>query len=893
MSILNKVTLKTLGKNKTRTLVTIIGIILSAAMIMAVTTIVSSLQNFLVEMAIFQTGDWYGEVYNLKSADIDKIENDSKVDNLAYMQRIGYSPLENSKNESKPYLYIAGMSSNFSDTLPITLSSGRLPEAESEIILPGHLKTDGTAEYSIGDEITLDIGDRSSNGLTLTQKDYYLKSEIGEKTEDFTVTGHHTYTVVGFYERCMSIEEYYAPGYVALSVADETANDSYDVFIKTVSAKNIYNYMQDNFPDKGNTTNSDLLRFKGASNEDTFNAVLYSLAAILIVIIMFGSISLIYNSFSISVSERTKQFGLLSSIGATKKQMMKSVLFEAVFLSLIGIPLGILAGIGGIGITLKLVGNMINEFIVNDAGVGLNLSVSWIAVAVAVIVGLITVLISAYIPSKRAVKISAIEAIRQTNDINIKAKKVKTSKLTYKLFGFEGMIASKNFKRNRKKYRATVVSLFLSVVLFISASSYSAYINKSAENLIDNSEYDIIYSLTPDEKGRCQTEDLYKELSGVRGVKESSYAYFSFEDSKVQKSEISKDYLDYYNRVYGKDDLAELGLGIILYFINDDVYEDYLENNSLEKDTYMSSSEPKAVAIDSVKLLNNDEGRYYTFNVLGENTPDISIRRIKQIDGYAYVNNETDNDGNIKYIYENDSGEKIQLTEEEAYENVTLQIGTVSDKKPFCVDKNDTGLVLMYPYSAMNKVLGTEGSSVETYLFFKADDHKTAYEKMNKIIEDKGLTTSRLLDYAGMAEATRSMVLVVNIFSYGFIILISLISAANVFNTISTNISLRRREFAMLKSIGMTKKGFNKMMNYECLLYGLKGLIYGIPVSVGLTYLIYRSIKSGWETSFFIPWQSITIAVGSVFAVVFATMLYSMSKIKKDNTIDALRNENL
>ena len=130
-------------------------------------------------------------------------------------------------------------------------------------------------------------------------------------------------------------------------------------------------------------------------------------------------------------------------------------------------------------------------------------------------------------------------------------------------------------------------------------------------------------------------------------------------------------------------------------------------------------------------------------------------------------------------------------------------------------------------------------------------------------------------------------------FSYGFIVLISLIAAANVFNTISTNISLRRREFAMLKSVGMTQKGFNKMMNFECLLYGSHALLFGLPVSCGVTYLIYLAIMEGFETTFHLPWTAIGIAVLSVFLVVGATMMYSMSKVKKDNPIDALKNENL
>ena len=164
---------------------------------------------------------------------------------------------------------------------------------------------------------------------------------------------------------------------------------------------------------------------------------------------------------------------------------------------------------------------------------------------------------------------------------------------------------------------------------------------------------------------------------------------------------------------------------------------------------------------------------------------------------------------------------------------------------------------------------------------------------MSDVLAEAGLSSTRLYDYAERAESERALVTVINVFSYGFITLISLIAVANVFNTISTNIGLRRREFAMLKSIGLTRRGFHKMMNFECLLYGIKGLIYGIPVAVGVTYLMYRSVVQGWETKFYLPWYSVAISVGSVFLVVFATMLYSMRKINRDNPIDALRNENL
>jgi len=202
-------------------------------------------------------------------------------------------------------------------------------------------------------------------------------------------------------------------------------------------------------------------------------------------------------------------------------------------------------------------------------------------------------------------------------------------------------------------------------------------------------------------------------------------------------------------------------------------------------------------------------------------------------------------------------------------------------------------LTVIYPFSAISALQEGKNGEVDVTMYFKTEDHRIVFDRIYKVLNEKGLPVSRLINYAETDEANRALITIVNVFSYGFIVLISLIALANVFNTISTNISLRRREFAMLKSIGMTEKGFSKMMNYECLLYGIKGLMYGIPVSIGVTYLIYRSIAEGLETKFFVPWYSMAITVGSVFIVVFSTMLYSMSKIKKDNPIDALRNENL
>ena len=896
MNIINKFTLKTLGKNKVRTLVTIIGIILSVSMITAVTTGISSLQNFLVNMEIEESGDWYGAAFSISKQKLQEVKNRQEVSQLTSLQNIGYSFLEDSENEYKPYLFIGGMDAAFAQIMPVDLIEGRLPDNSSEIILPEHLKYNGGVDFSIGDTIKLKIGVRILEGSSLNQLNPFVHSDSG-MTEELVIKDERTYKVVGFYKR-PGFESYSAPGFTALTMADNTDSYSFDVYLKVRKAKEIHSFMEKTFPDNGYTVHHSLLRYIGGSNDRSYNSVLYSLAAVLIGLIIFGSISLIYNAFSISVSERTKQFGLLSSIGATRRQMKKSVLFEAFFLSLIGIPLGLLAGIFGLGVTFHFVDDIFASMLGDGIDTSLSMYVSWEAAVAAMVIGFITVMISAYIPARRAFKVSAIDAIRMSRDINIKARKLRTSRLLYKLFGVEGVIAKKNFKRSKKRYRATVISLFLSIVLFISASSFSAYLTKSVSAVVDEADYDIRYYYNTD-NNETSVEDVFNTLKNIDGVTQSSYSFiYTPYYSKISTSNLSQEYKDYALKNFEQDvtqtDYEHFSIEHL--FIDDEAYMEYLKENSLDYEIFLSSPEPAGILVDYSKIYNGNEGRYYTINQMDRSKKTLGVMFVDPIEGY-YLRDVAENENNeLIYEYRNTDDEEdvIFKSQEEAERHVNIEIGAYLSNLPMGADVSWRGQIkLVYPYSASRTVLGENYTESPIFMYFKTDDHKAVFEKMYKALDERGFTTAGLLDFADMNESERALITIINIFSYGFIVLISLIAAANVFNTISTNIALRRREFAMLKSIGMTQKMFNRMMNYECLLYGMKGLAYGIPVSVGVTWLIYRSIMNGLETEFFIPWYSLVIAVGSVFAVVFATMIYSMKKIKKDNPIDALKDENL
>lgn len=932
MNIFHKVTLKTLQKNRTRTLVTIVGIILSASMFTAVTTMVSSLSHYLIQSSLYNDGNWYGAGFGLSAESKDQLASDSHTKQSVSLELLGFASIkEKTANESKPFICVYGIQSDFTDLMPVHLTQGRLPKNNREILLPEHLKLNGGIACTLDESLTLTLGTRTDReGNILINQDAYLNtSENREYTETFTPSETRTYTVVGFYER-PSYEDYDSPGYTALTIGDNSSQNTYDLYLLTDTGRNTVSVLEQMFEQSDASvykTNTDLLRYYGYSGESSFNRVIFRLGIILILIIMFGSVSLIYNAFSISVSERTRQFGLLASIGATKRQLTGSVLFEALFLCLIGIPAGILAGLSGIGVTLFLTHDLITNVLGGGSGyammrasmifgpakeVTIGLHPSLGSISAAVLVSLLTVLISAYLPARRAMKKSAIDAIRQSGDISIRSRKVKTSRLTFKLFGFEGMIATKNYKRSRKKYRATVISLFLSIVLFISASSFCAYLTYSARNVTNDNGYDIVYYQHNTEKS-LDLDEVYSALSEAESVTNSVYASTFYFSTAVNTSELTQNLLDYQKNKIEQNgetyqEYDQTLLELLVIFVEDDAFRDCLRKQKIPEEEYFNTAKPKAVSMDSLRLYHEEEHKFYQFPAFKDPAETkLSAYFAENQENYSFAGTGfTEHGTPYCRLYHNTSDKEIQVPFEDCLE-IPFSLGAAIQTPPESFSENSQYVRLFYPYSMIDHVFAkmdqntsyydiaelplSENQSIE--LFFQCEDHAAAYTDMTNILTEHNLSASSLFDYAASEESNRAMVNVVNIFSYGFITLISLIAAANVFNTISTNINLRRREFAMLKSIGMTPKSFTRMMNFECLLYGFKGLLYGLPVSFIVTLMIYRSICEGLEMAFFIPWYSIAIAVGSVFLVVFTTMVYSMRKINKENTIDALKNENL
>lgn len=848
MSILNRLTIKNLRLNKKRTIVTIIGIILSTALMVGIGLLFSSFQDLMIRDTIGYSGK-----YEAKYNDVDLIKlNDIKNKNFTYFYEkpIGFSKIESS-NEYKPYMYITSVNREYFDELK--LIEGDIPKNENEIVISNHVITNGGLDYKVGDIVTFTYGSRNIDGnITLAN------SELVDG-EFLTNEGTHTYKIVGIVDRS-NFESYSASGYTAFTVDVNSDNGNVNLYVMFNKNKNIIKQSEElakelNYNGDINY-NSTLLALYG---ESTYGNVMSSMGGMMIImlsLVSIGCIIVIYNSFAISVMERKKEFGLLSSIGATKRQLSHTVFFEAVVVGVIGIILGILGAYIGIGTVILIINNLISDMLEYK----LYLVTNYLFIIIPVIFMIIVIGVSAFIPSRRASKVSPIEAIRQNDDIKINKKKIRTSKLVLKLFGIEGEIALKNIKRNKKKYRVTIVSLFISIVLFISFSSYMNYTLNTASSVMGEVPYDYRISYFGDDNNK-EALDKINEIVKSSDVKE--YVSYSVGNlSIIGNYTYSDEYLDFYKSAYGDDGIKALNnlkyQNIYILVLDDNSYNKYKKLIGLDKDSVILLNRFKGVSYGNNKRVN------YDIPVINNGNINIKICNFdddeENVDTTKYCNKNIDN------IFV--TNKSFDLIEEFSY-------------------MDDFKLIV-------NKKLydSISDGGADFTQFNIISDNTNNIDKLTKELDK--YNNVNYINIKESMKQTNNLILVVKILMYGFISLVTLIGVTSVFNTISTSMALRKREFAVLRSIGLTRGGFNKMLFFESLFFGMKSLIFALPVSIGVTILIHYSLADMVSIStIIIPWKAIIISIVSVFIIVLLTMMYSSSKIKKHNIIEQIREENI
>ena len=838
MNIINKLTLRHLKENKKRTVVTIIGIIISVAMITATCVSVTSLIHVFAQSEAYTGGNWHIELENADAGQIEKLEQNEDLQYVGVCKTLELGNqaavrVDSGKKASVSVGDILAGNRDYFSAMFTASYQGKLPANENEIVVTREFLDKNGLSWQIGDTVRVELGRRIVKDTTGALQQITGSYAVGETFES---GGPASYTLVGIAEKS-NFPSGSAVLFRGLSQAEQSGGDVY-LTAKTLD-KNTLDVLKNALTKAGiapdYTLHVELFRYNYVILEnDATMATLLSFSSVIMAIIIIASVMLIYNAFGISVSERSRYLGMLASVGATKAQKRRSVYFEGAVLGAFGIPLGFLAGIGGMAVTFRVLDPVFAKSGLNYENTSFTLSFPWWIIPVIALLSIITIAISAYIPARRASRTTPIDALRQNTDVRVKAKKLRSPILVRKIFGYEGELAYKNMKRNGRKSRIITSSLALSIVLFLSVYSFCDMFSE-ATRLSSDVPYQV-YAYVD-----LQDADRFREEVSALGNFDKMYSVNATYGTGLTTAK--DNFVNGYDRMFSSD---EGGFPLYLCYVDDNDFNAMCEENGINPKPFYKG--------DSMVVMN----------------------------GLEHTNSAA------KIFSDSIIGTTFSSTKDASDPLTGYTVGAL-------VPYRDTS----YVYGLASTVYVTAFAPVSaaqfagSYTFgFETTQHEAFSEDVQDILANGNYADSGVMDMVSSIEMMNSTTLIMQVFLYGFITLMALISVANIFNTVSTSIDLRRKEFAMLKSVGVAPKGFNRMLRFESLFYGLKALIFGLPLGLLCSYFMQQILVSGsFDIAFYPDWRVYLGVTLAVFLIVGMSMWYATSKVKKDTIVETLKTE--
>lgn len=934
MNLMKKLTLKNLKLNRKRTIVTIVGIILATALLSALVTLVSSFQYSMIEYQKQKGGDFHVKFSNVKMSELSEFKNNRNIESTFETMGMGFAKLNGCKNEDKPYAYVMATDEAGFEKGCFNLIEGRMAKNEDEIVIPRHLKTNGRIDIKVGDEITLDIGKRYDSNTESVISENCAYEHEAETLAD-TVTKQ--YKVVGIMERPgYGMEDYSAAGYTFVTYSDELAaidNGTKSEASEADTTLTVYSrYTQKALRNKDAVT-ADIIGvdeklFAKANNssvemsaeesdrflkemenakydiyingflisyecvfpiDGTFKA-LFTVAAVVALIIILTSVYCIKNSFNISITEKIRQYGMLASVGATRRQIKSSVKTEAAMLGVVGIPVGTMSGILASLILVKVV-NALSAGWLNFA---LSFHTSLPALILAVILSIATIYFSATGSARRAAKVTPLEAIRNTKEIKIKSAKLKTPAIIGRIWGIGGVISYKNIKRNNKKYRTTVTSIVICSVTFIVISYFMSMAFSVVGMSYASVDYNIGINMSC--KKDLDIEKLSELLSGIEGAKDYLVGAGYYFD--VDKPEYTKEYGEYCGQFY--DDSEDVSQEFLITVLDDKSYDKYASDAGIKN------------ANTGAILVNKG-----TFDVYNEKSSkyvkeEMELYKYKAGDtiecGYNVYDDASSDDNAAEGDTESGTEDNSGYVDEETINNgvrktVDVTIAGVTDKVPIgykgygnttLLFMNQKGFESLWADGKSNELKPGHASYSAYVVAENADEYQDTFEKETEENPEYSQISFYVSNLDKQMRDEKSLFTLLGVFAYGLIVVIALIGITNIINTLSTGMELRSREFATLRSIGMTDKQFAGMVRLESVFISVKALVIGVPLGILISYLLCVIMNRMDDAIIYeLPYKAIILCIVVVIMLIYAIMKLSMTKLRHNNIIETIKNENL
>lgn len=948
MNLMKTLTLKNLKLNRKRTIVTIVGIILATALLSALVTLVSSFQYSMIEYQKQKGGDFHVKFSNVKMSELSEFKNNRNIESTFETMGMGFAKLDGCKNEDKPYAYVMATDEAGFEKGCFNLIEGRMAKNEDEIVIPRHLKTNGRIDIKVGDEITLDIGKRYDSN---TESVIWENIAYEHEAETLTDTVTKRYKVVGIMERPgYGMEDYSAAGYTFVTYSDELAaidNGTKSEVNEADTTLTVYSrYTQKALRNKDAVT-ADIIGvdeklFEKSNNssvemsaeesdrflkemenakydiyinrflisyecvfpiDGTFKA-LFTVAAVVALIIILTSVYCIKNSFNISITEKIRQYGMLASVGATRRQIKSSVKTEAAMLGVVGIPVGTMSGILASFILVKVV-NALSAGWLNFA---LSFHTSLPALILAVILSIATIYFSATGSARRAAKVTPLEAIRNTKEIKIKSAKLKTPAIIGRIWGIGGVISYKNIKRNKKKYRTTVTSIVICSVTFIVISYFMSMAFSVVGMSYASVDYNIGINMSC--KKDLDIEKLSELLSGIEGAKDYLVGAGYYFD--VDKPEYTKEYGEYCGQLY--DDREDVSQEFFITVLNDKSYDKYAS------DAGVKNADTGAILVNkcTFDVYNEKSSKYvkeemelYKYKAgdtirCGYNVYDDASSDDNAVEGDT--ESSTDDNNAVEGDTESGTEDNSGYVDEETINNgvrktVDVTIAGVTDKVPIgykgysntLLFMNQKGFESLWGDGKNGNEIKPGYASYSAYVVAEnADEYQDTFEKETEGNPEYSQISFYVSNMDKQMRDEKSLFTLLGVFAYGLIVVIALIGITNIINTLSTGMELRSREFATLRSIGMTDKQFVGMVRLESVFISVKALAIGVPLGILISYLLCVMMNRMDDAIIYEPpYKAIILCILVVIMLIYAIMKLSMTKLRHNNIIETIKNENL
>lgn len=1024
---------RSLKLNRSRSIVSVIGIALSCALITAIFTSVVTLYQGLLKAEIVTEGTWQIELVDASDADLASLRSDPRIERI--YERVSYGDaLMPVSFEGYWGRYLSvhewPTADAVGDLKPLpAIAEGREPQAPDEIVLPrdlkglnttggswlydslpvtgrddtvprvawdGELEVGSTMEVSLGQRMFIDPGTNDEYPCRYDEALFTTESPKGDVISEYLAdpAPAQTFKVVGFY--APSDEGVYdqwgssGPGYQAFIASPNATGHVASAYLATnLSTRADIDALVEEYtgassaasaevdPSQSSAQTADwpaaylhdgLLRYQGLVDDRAIWGTLYTLAAILSGVVIVASVSLIYNSFAIAVSERTRQFGLLSSLGASKRQLRRNVYAEALMLAAIGIPAGLAIGLAGTFVVFNIagegIGMLIDQEVFADTGLTA-ITVDPLAIALSALLALLTVLVSATVPAWRASRVSAIDAIRQSRDVRLSRRERKSQRtaahgdghrrpsparaldrLRMSIAGVPGMLAHRNLTRASSKGRVAVASLAVSVALIIisgAISHYLGFLTRVADSGGSDIEVGLNRLLQEDEstaEGLADIDRAYRALAHVEGATGEGYMlltslYGSFDQSMLDLDSLTANSEEYDMPDRGLADDGRIYAPLSILFLDEGSWNEILDENGLDRATYSDPDHPVAVALNGTQ---SNDGRRYSVRDLFTSTGTATLfTQIAPIEDSPFVEIGVDKNGDPVARYEgygDEEGARYDEYGEALYQQISrplddvlaqsleLPVKAIVKTLPKAVTSYASiWPTLILPASALPALAegsediasdvetgslaapfafhaseGRYGNTMYAYLSFAAEQPRSIEAEMDAMIESDLSGTEWYRTYlnnnAENVRQARVMYETIQLFINCFIAITTAIAVANVFNTLANSIILRRREFAMLKSIGMGNRAFWRMIALECASYALRGLIIGLVLGAGVTFMVFQAMSLSFAgLDFEMPLGWVLGAIGLVVGVLALSTLYALRKSSAGSIVQTLRED--